>query len=149
MKSGVSVLICTRGRRDMLDALLEDLRRQDYDGDVQIVVVEETDDPRPVEGTDYVPHPVRNLGIAHARNLALEHARHNLIVFVDDDCRVAPDWLGRLLAPLLEDDAVLGVQGGVTVPEGTNAIGWAESLLGFPGGGVTRIRRSAGQAQDT
>ncbi len=133
----------------MLDALLEDLRRQDYDGDVQIVVVEETDDPRPVEGADYVPHPVRNLGIAHARNLALAHARHDLIVFVDDDCRVAPDWLGRLLAPLLEDDAVLGAQGGVTVPEGTNAIGWAESLLGFPGGGVARIIHSAGQAKDT
>jgi GT2 family glycosyltransferase len=133
----------------MLDALLKDLRRQDYGGDVQIVVVEETDDPRPVEGVDYVPHPVRNLGIAHARNLALDRARHDLIVFVDDDCRVAPDWLGRLLAPLLEDDAVLGAQGGVTVPEGTNAIGWAESLLGFPGGGVARIIRSAGQAQDT
>ncbi len=133
----------------MLDDLLADLRRQDYDGEVQIVVVEETDAPRAPEGVDYVPHPVRNLGIAYARNLALEHARHALVVFVDDDCRVGPDWLLRLLAPLLEDDAVLGAQGGVRVPEGTNALGWAESLLGFPGGGVARMHRAKGQMEDT
>ncbi|MDQ7011493.1 MAG: glycosyltransferase [Mariprofundaceae bacterium] len=144
----VSVLICTRERRKMLDALLADLRTQDYQGEIQIVVVEETDDPRPPEGVDYVPHPVRDLGIAHARNLALKHARHELVVFVDDDCRVAPDWLQKLLSPL-DDPDVLGVQGGVTVPEGTNAIGWAESLLGFPGGGIARIHHAGNKAQDT
>jgi len=74
---------------------------------------------------------------------------HIQIVFVDDDCRAAPGWLGRLLAPLLEDDTVLGAQGGVTVPEDTNAIGWAESLLGFPGGGIARIHQSGGNLQET
>lgn len=132
----------------MLDALLADLRDQDYQGEIQIVVVEETDDPRSPESVDYVPHPVRDLGIAHARNLALKHARHEIVVFVDDDCRVASDWLQKLLLPL-DDPDVLGVQGGVTVPEGTNAIGWAESLLGFPGGGIARIHHAGNKARDT
>jgi len=96
-----------------------------------------------------VPHPVRNKGIAHARNLALEHARHEIVVFVDDDCRVDATWLSRLVQPLLEDAQVLGVQGGVSVPAGTNAIGWAETLLGFPGGGVARIHHSGGRLQQT
>lgn len=149
MDKAVSVLVVTRDRRQMLDALLEDLRAQDYPAEVQIVVVEETEDPRPPKDVVYVPHPVRNLGIAHARNVALEHASHEVLVFVDDDCRVAPDWLDRLLAPLLGDEAVLGVQGGVTVPEGTNAIGWTETLLGFPGGGLARIHASGGRIQET
>ena len=148
-KMPVSILVCTRDRRDMLEALLKDLRVQDYQGDMQIVVVEETNHPRPPAGVDYVPIPVRDRGIGFARNTALEHARYDMIVFVDDDCRVGPGWLSALLAPMQEDDGVLGVQGGVTVPEGTNAIGWAESLLGFPGGGISRIRRSGGKVQKT
>jgi len=145
----VSVLVCTRGRRGMLDELLYDLREQDYADDMQIIVVEETDDPRPPEGVDYFPHPMKNLGIAYARNLAVAHAKHEIVVFVDDDCRVEPGWLTLLLSPLLEDASVLGAQGGVTVPEGTNAIGWAETLLGFPGGGVARIHQSGGEVQET
>jgi len=133
----------------MLDELLYDLREQDYADDMQIIVVEETDDPRPLEGVDYIPHPMKNMGIAYARNLAVAHAKHEIVVFVDDDCRMDEGWLSALVGPLLEDEAVLGAQGGVTVPEGTNAIGWAETLLGFPGGGVTRIHQSGGKAQVT
>jgi len=145
----VSVLICTRDRRDMLGRLLPDIQRQAYAGEVEIIVVEETESPKTPEGVKYAPHPVRNLGIAFARNLALENASHDLIVFVDDDCRVAPDWLGKLVRPLVENPEVLGVQGGVTVPEGTNATGWVETLLGFPGGGVNRIHQAKGRVQET
>jgi len=144
----VSVLVCTRDRRQMLDLVLSDLVTQQYDGEVEIVVVEETDSPRSPEGVTYVPHPMRNKGIAFARNLAIEHASHELLVFVDDDCRVEPSWLLQLV-DIFEDESVVGVQGGVTVPEGTNAIGWAETLLGFPGGGVTRIHQSGGEVQET
>jgi len=144
----VSILVCTRDRRAMLDTLLADLHAQDYDGQYEITVIEETDDPRPIEGVSYVPHPIMHKGIAFARNLAIKHAVHDLIVFVDDDCQVEPDWLRRLLQPL-DDLHVLGVQGGVTVPDGTNAIGWAETLLGFPGGGVSRIHHSGGKIQET
>lgn len=132
----------------MLDALLGDLRDQDYPGEAEIVVVEETSDPRPPEGVRYIPLPVQNRGIAYARNQAIAHASHELIVFVDDDCRVGPDWLRCLLAPM-DDTEVLGVQGGVTVPDGTGAIGWAESLLGFPGGGITRVHQARGHSQPT
>jgi len=145
----VSILVCTRDRRDMLGALLKDLHKQDYADDMQIIVVEETDEPRPPEGVDYFPHPMKNMGIAYARNFAVAHAKHGIVVFVDDDCRMDEGWLSALVEPLLEDEAVLGAQGGVTVPEGTNAIGWAETLLGFPGGGVTRIHQSGGKMQET
>jgi GT2 family glycosyltransferase len=144
----VSILIVTRDRRDMLDLLLADLQAQDYSGTIEIVVAEETDDPRPPAGVKYVPLPMLNKGIAYARNMAIGEAGHELIVFVDDDCRVSPDWLQKLLLPFA-DANVLGVQGGVTVPDGTNAIGWAESLLGFPGGGVSRVHQAHGGNKDT
>ena len=148
MVESVSVLIITRERREMLDLLLSDLALQDYPGTVEIIVVEESDSPKDIEGVVYVPHPMLNKGIAFARNMSFRHATHDLIVFVDDDCRVDSDWLSKLVAPF-KDQTVLGVQGGVTVPDDTNAIGWAETLLGFPGGGITRVVQSHGELQAT
>jgi GT2 family glycosyltransferase len=148
MLSSVSVLVISRDRRELLHSVLGDLRQQDFAGEYEIVVVEETDDPQAPDGVVYVPHPMKNLGIAYARNMSVKHAKHDILVFIDDDCRVQTDWLSLLVAPL-EDEQVLGVQGGVVVPEGTNALGWAESLLGFPGGGVTRVIQAHGKAEET
>lgn len=144
----ISVLVISRERRDLLNRVLDDLKKQDYQGEFEIVVVEETDSPVAPEGVVYVPHPLKNLGIAFARNLSITHAKHDVLVFIDDDCRVQPHWLSTLVAPLV-DAQILGTQGGVTVPNGTNSIGWAESLLGFPGGGITRIHEAKGKAQKT
>ncbi len=147
-KLSLSVLVISKNRRDLLHCVLADLRAQQYDGEFEIIVVEETNAPEAPEGVVYVPHPMKNLGIAYARNLSLEHAKHDVLAFIDDDCRVENDWLSKLVAPL-EDEQILGVQGGVVVPEGTNNIGWAESLLGFPGGGITRIKQARGKTQPT
>jgi GT2 family glycosyltransferase len=133
----------------MLDALLSDLVRQKYPKQaMEVVVVEETDTPRPLKGVRYIPIPIRNLGFAHARNVAWRHATHDIVVYIDDDCRVSSDWLQKLLTPFT-DLSVLGIQGGVTVPDSTNAIGWAESLLGFPGGGIKRVCQANEEIQET
>jgi GT2 family glycosyltransferase len=57
-------------------------------------------------------------------------------------------WLDRLLLPFV-DGSVIGVQGGVTTPQSSNAIGWAESILGFPGGGIKRVFQARGNNQET
>ena len=36
-----------------------------------------------------------NGGCASARQLGIDHARGEYLVFTDDDCRAAPDWLSR------------------------------------------------------
>jgi GT2 family glycosyltransferase len=114
----------------------------------EIVVVEETDHPTSIDGVKYVPHPMANRGIPYARNLALDHASNEILVFLDDDCIIHESWLDNLLAPF-KNESILGVQGGVTVPESTNAIGWTESLLGVPGGGIGRVLRAKGHNQKT
>ncbi len=148
MQDAISILVITRERPDLLANVLSDLRKQIFHGRYEIVVVEETDTPHAPEGVVYVPHPVKNLGIAYARNLSVAHASHDILVFIDDDCRVEQGWLATLVLPL-QDSNVLGVQGGVVVPSATNATGWAESLLGFPGGGFTRVYQARGRVQET
>jgi GT2 family glycosyltransferase len=144
----VSILICSKNRREALETLARDLLTIKPDHTFEIIVVEETDDPTPIKGTTYVSHPIANRGIAFARNLALSNATGDLIVFLDDDCIITDAWLDNLLEPF-KDDSVVGVQGGVNVPHGTNAIGWAESILGFPGGGIRRVFQAGGNNQET
>jgi glycosyltransferase involved in cell wall biosynthesis len=43
--------------------------------------------------------------IARGRNVAIRAAKSNVIACADAGCRYAPDWLGNLVAPLLEGEA--------------------------------------------
>jgi GT2 family glycosyltransferase len=82
------------------------------------------------------------------RNLAVQTAKGSVLVFVDDDCEVARGWFDALLAPLVADPAVGGVAGAVLVRD-CNAIGYAESLLGFPGGGLRYLDAAGGRVVPT
>jgi glycosyltransferase involved in cell wall biosynthesis len=52
----------------------------------------------------------RQGGISGARNTGTDHARGEIVVFLDDDAIAEADWLERLLVAY-DDDAVLGVGG--------------------------------------
>ena len=144
----VSVLICTKDRREDVGRALASLRAAGVEREgVEIVVVEETARPAPLAGVRYVPLPPEGRGFAHVRNRAVDTAKGSLLVFVDDDCEVAPGWLDALLAPLA-DPAVVGVAGAVLVRD-CNAIGYAESILGFPGGGLRYLAAANGAVVPT
>jgi GT2 family glycosyltransferase len=145
----ISVLICTRDRRADLARALASLRADGVEREgVEIVVVEETARPEPIAGVRYVALPPEGRGFAHVRNRAVEAAKGSVLVFVDDDCEVERGWFAALLAPLLADAGVAGVAGAVLV-RNCNAIGYAESILGFPGGGVRYLAASGGRVVPT
>jgi GT2 family glycosyltransferase len=145
----ISVLICTKDRRDDVARALASLRADGVERDgVEIVVIEETARPLPIPGVRYVPLPVEGRGFAHVRNRAVEEAKGSLLVFVDDDCVVERGWFDALLAPLLSDPSVGGAAGAVLVRD-CNAIGYAESILGFPGGGLRYLDAAGGRVVPT
>jgi len=144
----ISILICSKDRRSDLEKLISNLKDIKTDLSYEIIIVEETNEASPIDGVIYIPHAIANRGIPFARNLALSHAKGEIIIFLDDDCVISDQWLENLLEPFA-NDTVVGVQGGVTVPSGTNQIGWAESLLGFPGGGISRVIKANGANQET
>lgn len=131
-----------------LERLISELKALPSTTPFEIVVVEETDTPTSIEGVKYVPHPVANRGFPFARNLAVRHASGDILVFLDDDCMIQGDWLVNLLEAFKNPGAV-GVQGGVAVPSTSGPIGWAESIIGFPGGGIRRIIESNGITEPT
>ena len=120
----LSVVVCTHNpRRLFLERTLEALRRQQADFARWELVLLDNASPAPLAAEyDLSWHPhgrhVREdtLGIAAARMRAMREARSDLILFVDDDNLLAPDYLVRGLEYAVQRPD-LGVWGGQLVPE--------------------------------
>ena len=74
--------------------------------------------------------PGVRISIPHQRNVGVRAARGEIIVFTDAGCQLGPQWLVRLVAPLLQDEHVTA---GLTLgtPGGTNKMydRWARREL--------------------
>lgn len=98
----VSLIICTRNRASQLTACLEEVKRLQFEGAWEIVVV----DNGSTDGTSAVidaaapdmPAPLVKVlepkpGLGLARNAGIAAARGRIIIFTDDDCYVSPDFV--------------------------------------------------------
>ena len=142
----VSVVIVTKGRHAMVARAVESVLSAEYPTEKrQVVVLEETDTPRPISGPGVVYRtiPEQGLGFGFARNEALRHAEHPLIVFADDDCVVERDWLVEIVTPIRTGKAA-AVGGAVLVPT-CGPVGQCENILGFPGGGAHYLNNAKGR----
>jgi len=100
----VSVIIPTYNRKDWILDTLNSLSRQTFPRDrYEVIVVDDgsTDGTAAIAGKEfpfdlhYVWQP--NQGDAAARNLGVQHSQADILVFLDDDILVEPDYLTHLI----------------------------------------------------
>ena len=96
----LSVIIVTHGRHALLDACLASLQAQDAMPGMELLVCSHDDDgvaavvlPR-FPDAEIIPVDQAHPGMA--RNLLIERARGDVLVFLDDDIELRPDFLTRL-----------------------------------------------------
>ena len=143
----VSVIIITRDGHEAAEEAVRSVLQVDYPAEkLEIVVIEETDQPRPITGdrVRYVAIPMRNLGFGFARNQGVKQSGGEVFAFTDDDCLVHRDWLRELVGPLLVEEGAAATSGAVMVPE-CGPVGQCENILGFPGGGVKFVEGAQGK----
>jgi GT2 family glycosyltransferase len=147
--SSVSVVLCSKDRpNDLLRAIASVRACGGAGGWAEIVVVEEAAAARHIPGIRYVHLPPEGHGFAHARNVGVAEATGEIVAFLDDDCETDNGWLDALVAPLRHDPAVMGVAGPVLV-RACGAVGYAENILGFPGGGLRYLHAAGGRPVPT
>jgi glycosyltransferase involved in cell wall biosynthesis len=66
----------------------------------------------PPDSCALVVTELMDANIARGRNEAIGRASHRVVAVTDCGCRLEPDWLERIVAPLLADDSVPAVGGG-------------------------------------
>jgi GT2 family glycosyltransferase len=144
-----SIVICTRDRPDDLARAIASIRFSGPTGyKAEIIVVEEGDHPRNIPGVRYIFLPREGRGFGYARNAGLRAASGNVVAFMDDDCEADRGWIETLTAPMQHDESILGVAGAVLVRE-CGLIGYAENILGFPGGGLRYLHAARGRVVPT
>jgi glycosyltransferase involved in cell wall biosynthesis len=114
----ISVIICTIRRVELVRELLDCLQAQAY-RNVEILVVGGSDPALAAPYAATVPPgglPLRFVtagrGLARARNAGLAQANGDLVCFFDDDVRIGPEFLERVVT-CLADPEMSGV-GGIT-----------------------------------
>jgi glucosyl-dolichyl phosphate glucuronosyltransferase len=122
----ITVAVITYNRSRYLRETLAGLARQDYPADQwELLVV----DNNSTDATGDVvasfvgssPTPRRLVekaqGLDHGRNRAVAEALGEIVVLIDDDIILEPDWLTQIAAPFLSEKArAIGVVGGEVVP---------------------------------
>ena len=98
----VSVIVPTHQRREMVCGLIDSLCRQDYEGSFEVIVVVDgsTDGTGSALQRLEPPFPLKiieqpNMGAASARNRGAREARGEILLFIDDDMRTAPDLISE------------------------------------------------------
>lgn len=136
----VSIIIPVYDHWEPLAHCLEELRAQDYEGSVEIVVVDNGSSdlaPRRLPGEErIVRRRCDTPGSYAARNHGITVASGVILAFIDADCVPRPDWLRRGVEALAADPEADAAGGRVEVvapgPGARTMIETFELWCGFP-----------------
>ena len=144
-----SVVIPTMRREEILDATLESLKRCDpAPSEVIVIDADPEGSSRPVVTAfdEQVAPAVRYLrsvpSLTRQRNLGIDDASGDVIVFLDDDVTIQPDLFARL-AEVYGDASVIGATGHVIEPESGRVGGPAHRCAGCSSAAVAKARSRA------
>jgi GT2 family glycosyltransferase len=121
------VLATTSGRSETLRRCLASIFANDYPQELfEVIVVDSGIDDRGLAVIESFKKKHQNLyfyspgwgnvGPAKARNLGIQKAQNEIVVFTDDDCVVPTDWLKRLSEGYERYGAIAGVGGYLEAP---------------------------------
>jgi len=123
----VSVVILTFNGEEYISQLLKSLADQTYPCDlVEIIVVDNAsidDTPGIVQRNHPGAKLVRlkkNIGFAAGNNQGLLHARHDLLVFINQDTVCHPEFLASLVKAMLDDRTLAACNPNIITPDPPN-----------------------------
>jgi len=120
----ISVIICTHNPdQPRLNRVFEALARQSLPMEEwECLLVDNASSPERISGIDMSWHPAGRmvgecrLGLTYARLKGIAETSGEILVFVDDDCLLAPDYL-QVVGRTLGENPFLGTLGGYGTAE--------------------------------
>lgn len=145
----VSVVVAARNEGHNLPGLLGSLLDQDYDGDIEVIVSDDYSEDNSVQVIQDHVQMFREKGLRliviscssecpqgkkHALARAIAHAKGEIVLSTDADCRVPPQWISLMVSPFRSENVrfVAGyvvLEGGRTFLERFQSV--EQSVLSF------------------
>ena len=142
----VSIVICTYNRPILLTSTLQSVLDIDFDPDqFEIIVIDNSNDNQSPDVFASINRHARccmsyakeeKLGLSHARNKGIGLAQGRIVVFLDDDELVDPNWLNELIKPYDSDERIACVGGKIipVFPDNKYPTWYSKDIQGFFGG---------------
>lgn len=121
----LSVVVCTFNRCELLNGVLDTLVRQETESvDYEVIVVDNNSTDRTPEVVEAYRqlgrYSIRRVeetvqGLGAARDRGLREASGNIILYIDDDCFAATDWVQQMARAHTEWPEVPMIGGTVTL----------------------------------
>jgi glycosyltransferase involved in cell wall biosynthesis len=115
----VSVIICTRGRTEILERAVSSVIKSNYPR-FELILIDQNRDDRieRILGTLLKDQRIRHIksatqGVGTARNIGMRNTQGEIVAFTDDDCEVMSDWINELVRAFQSDQKVGVVLGKV------------------------------------
>jgi GT2 family glycosyltransferase len=154
LSSFASVVICTYNRARLLERALHSLARQTLLPEhFEVIVVDDGSVDNTAGVCDKMRSRMPNLkyistgnhiSLSHARNIGIGEASGNYLLFTDDDCIAAEDWVGCMIAALDRMEIAAGAVANTAKNYFTLSHNIAQFHAFMPGGKAGPIKFIAG-----
>lgn len=112
MSDLVSIIVTTLNEEHYIGSCLKSLKNQTYKNKEIIVVDSESKDKTVEIARKYVDKIiVKNCIMPVGRNLGAKEARGSILLFVDADVTLSPNWIDKVLPHFFHEDKVIAVYG--------------------------------------
>ncbi|HMB96754.1 MAG TPA: glycosyltransferase, partial [Tepidisphaeraceae bacterium] len=133
-----SVIICSYNGASTVESCLRSMQRLRYP-DYEVIFIDDgsTDGTQKIlEKFPWVKNiQQKNKGLSYARNVGMNAATGDIIVYTDSDCEADEDWLYYLALPLVRSKHV-GMGGPNLIPDEDS---WIADCVGLSPGGPTHV----------
>jgi len=134
----VSVIICSYNGESTVESCLRSMERIRYP-DFEVVFVDDGSADNTQEILKKFPWVrnirQKNMGLSFARNVGMNAARGDIVVYTDSDCEADEDWLYYLALALMRSGFV-GMGGPNLIPDEGS---WVADCVGLSPGGPTHV----------
>ncbi len=149
----MAVVICTRNRPDDLRRALTSIAWQTAKWE-ELLIVDDSDAHRRhdtsaacvMAGVDARLLTKDEPGLTASRNLAIDHIDSDIVLFLDDDVVLRPDYLEHMVGAFAADDDLAGA-GGTIDDDHDYELPWLRGLLMLPGRTTGRVYPSGWSSQ--
>ena len=130
-----TLIICSRNRPNLLFGTVESVLKGN-DVPTEIIIIDQSTQSHPTLAQMKTERPCeiryvhsRTVGVGASRNLGISSSRFEIVVFIDDDILVEPDWFRNLMQAAIEAGPYSVVTGQVLAGESEAPGGKAPSIM--------------------
>ena len=134
-----SIVICSYNGASTVESCLRSMEKLRYPAEYEIIFVDDGSTDNTQQILEKFPNVrnirQKNMGLSYARNVGMEAAQGEIVLYTDSDCEADEDWL-YFIALAMSRGGYVGMGGPNLIPDEGS---WVADCVGLSPGGPTHV----------